>query len=290
MVEDYILNMAKCTYCGDEVSMPFNCNGCGQDYCSNHRLPEKHNCEGLRQPIDIDENRSSQYGDIKQSIDSMIDRVLNRLIYRSVTVSLALLISATYLLQLVIVLVFGTGVHDAIFVLRSDNIEYIWTWISSIFAHSYSSFIHIIGNLIILLFFGSLLEKIIGQKRFFALFIISGVIAGLSQIIVSLSFGSGIIGVIGASGALLSVMGVLTVYNPRMKVYLYFLIPIPIWIISAGYASISILGFVLAGGGVFGSVAHIAHLTGLAIGIAYGLKTKNRFGQKTKSYKLKNHI
>jgi Zn-dependent protease len=29
--------------------MPFNCNYCGGKYCSEHRLPERHNCQGIYQ-------------------------------------------------------------------------------------------------------------------------------------------------------------------------------------------------------------------------------------------------
>ena len=40
--------MARCAVCGKEVLMPFRCAYCGEYFCSEHRLPEKHNCPGLR--------------------------------------------------------------------------------------------------------------------------------------------------------------------------------------------------------------------------------------------------
>ena len=39
--------MAKCAVCGKEVLMPFKCSYCGEYFCAEHRLPEKHNCPGL---------------------------------------------------------------------------------------------------------------------------------------------------------------------------------------------------------------------------------------------------
>jgi len=36
----------KCEYCGKEESLPFVCNYCGGVYCSDHRLPEAHQCTG----------------------------------------------------------------------------------------------------------------------------------------------------------------------------------------------------------------------------------------------------
>jgi len=39
--------MVKCAVCGKEVLMPFKCAYCGEYFCAEHRLPEKHNCPGL---------------------------------------------------------------------------------------------------------------------------------------------------------------------------------------------------------------------------------------------------
>jgi len=36
----------KCEFCGAEEALPFVCNYCGGVFCSNHRLPEAHQCKG----------------------------------------------------------------------------------------------------------------------------------------------------------------------------------------------------------------------------------------------------
>jgi len=36
----------KCRYCNKKTIMPYRCKYCGDLYCSEHRLPEKHNCDG----------------------------------------------------------------------------------------------------------------------------------------------------------------------------------------------------------------------------------------------------
>lgn len=38
--------MAKCSECGKQT-MSFTCHYCGEKFCSEHRLPENHDCEGL---------------------------------------------------------------------------------------------------------------------------------------------------------------------------------------------------------------------------------------------------
>jgi predicted nucleic acid binding AN1-type Zn finger protein len=38
----------RCYQCGRRVTMPYKCKFCGGLYCDKHRLPESHECEGLK--------------------------------------------------------------------------------------------------------------------------------------------------------------------------------------------------------------------------------------------------
>jgi hypothetical protein len=74
---------------------------------------------------------------------------------------------------------------------------------------------------------------------------------------------------------------VLTVLNPNLKVYLYFVIPMPLWVLTFGFAAFSLVaGFGAANGvgALGGNVAHFAHLVGLVVGLAYGGRVKGRVG------------
>jgi len=42
-----------CQYCGKETYLPFRCKYCGGIFCSEHRLPEKHECPGLEKKMPI---------------------------------------------------------------------------------------------------------------------------------------------------------------------------------------------------------------------------------------------
>lgn len=183
------------------------------------------------------------------------------------TVFFGAVILLFYVLQIVTLWFFGSSTHDYLFVLESDNVFDVWTWFTSVFAHSPYSLYHILGNSIVLAFFAPVVEKLIGSKQFAILFVVSGVLAGLGQILLA----TGTTGVVGASGALLAVLGVLTMHKPRMTVYLYFLIPLPLWLLTIGFAGFSVFG-VVAG---IGNVAHGAHLIGLVIGILYGQVQKD---------------
>ncbi len=37
----------KCAVCGKDELLPFKCKYCGEFFCAEHRLPEKHNCPGI---------------------------------------------------------------------------------------------------------------------------------------------------------------------------------------------------------------------------------------------------
>jgi len=162
---------------------------------------------------------------------------------------------------------------NTLFVLRSTHIEYVWTWITSIFSHSPVSFTHILFNGIVLYFFGPPVERVIGSKRFSALFLVSGVLAGLAQVVLTVVMG-GVGGVLGASGAIMAILALLTVLNPGLTVQLYFILPIPIWVLTGGYALLSVVG-VLGGPSLAGAnVANLAHLGGLVVGYLYGQHIK----------------
>ena len=36
--------MGICYVCGKETDLPYKCTYCGLTFCSEHRLPEQHNC------------------------------------------------------------------------------------------------------------------------------------------------------------------------------------------------------------------------------------------------------
>ncbi|WP_083870277.1 rhomboid family intramembrane serine protease [Haloterrigena salina] len=275
--------MAKCDVCGKDESMPYNCRHCGGTFCADHRLPENHDCTGLQDWNDpqgvfdsgFDDSVNGGGGTSKAS--SLADKIpINTgaggpLAYfrGNMTYTFLVLMWLTFAAQLVVRAAFDYELMQTLFVLRPYYPEYVWTWVTSVFAHG--GLYHIVGNSIVIFFFGPLVERYVGSRNFAILFLVSGALAGLSQIAIQIVELNTITpltgGVLGASGAALAILGVLTILNPDLKVYLYFILPVPIWVLAGGYAIFSIF-FIGTGGG--GNVAHMAHLVGLAIGLAYG--------------------
>jgi hypothetical protein len=273
--------MATCDECGEFENLPYQCRRCGQTFCSEHRLPENHDCPGLNEWNDPEgvfatsgPTTSSSQTTQRSRTDAVSSRgrtVWRRYFKGNATYIFLGLMWITFALQFTVSVVVSQTLMRDLFVLTPMHPEYVWTWITSIFAHG--GFTHIAVNSIGLYFFGPPVERRLGSKRYAVLFLISGAVAGLAQIGVSIAMGELIGGVVGASGALLAIMGVLTVLNPGLRVYLYFFIPMPLWVLTFGFAALSVLqGFGQVGGG--GGVAHWAHLAGMAIGLAYGAHIK----------------
>ena len=288
--------MAECDVCGEEVSMPYQCRHCGGTYCADHRLPESHNCPALEQWEEQGAVFESTFDDSLAG-DSNSGGIADRLgidtgpggplaYFRgNMTYVFLALMWGTFVLQYLVAILLEPGqapsttwsnndTWEGIFVFTTDNPEFVWTWVISIFAHG--GVLHILFNSIVIYFFGRLVERYIGWKKFALLFLASGVLAGFGQVGFQLLADSSVeAGVVGASGAALALMGVLTILNPNLTVYLYFVIPMPIWVLTGATVVISAV-LITLGDASAGGIAHTAHLVGVLIGLAYGQRVKDR--------------
>jgi len=122
--------------------------------------------------------------------------------------------------------------------------KYLWTFITSMFMHG--SFFHIFANMFSLFFIGTLIEKILGVKRYFYFYMLSGL---------------------------------LVLLTPNLPVFIMF-IPIPIKMKYAGPGILVVLWLISIAGNV--PIGNTAHFGGLIVGIAYGLYLKTKYKKKTK--------
>lgn len=138
-----------------------------------------------------------------------------------------------------------------------------WTPFTYMFVHA--GIWHILFNMLILYFFGPRVEARVGSRDFIILYVVAGLSGAL------FSFLTPGAAVVGASGAILGVMYGFAHYWPQERIYIWGILPIPAWGMVVGMAVISI-GLGVRGGG---SVAHFAHLGGLAGGWGF-LKLRDR--------------
>jgi len=282
--------MPSCDHCGEQVDLPYDCKGCSNTYCSEHRLPENHDCVGLNDWGDPDGVFDSGFDDGVED-DGLADRLgidtgptgLRGYFRGNMTFVFLGLMAITFMLQQVVLRVLpgiigpdaARALYTSTFHLSTEHPEYVWTWVTSIFAHDPTGLFHLLGNGIIIYFFGQSVERYVGSKEFSLLFLGAGVVAGLAQIAVQVFYVGTPGAVLGASGAALAILGTMTVFNPNARVILLIPpVPVPLWLLTGGYAVVSIA--FLGGQGGLGGIAHAAHLVGLLVGVTYGQLVKSR--------------
>ncbi len=148
-----------------------------------------------------------------------------------------------------------------------------WTFLTSMFMHG--GIFHLFMNMLSLFFIGTLIEKILGKKRYVWFYILSGIFAGILFVLAGL-VDSGAPAV-GASGALFGLVGLLMILIPNLKVSMMF-IPIPIKMKYAAPGMLILLWIVSIVGKI--GIGNFAHLGGFIVGIFYGLYLKNKFPRK----------
>ena len=154
--------------------------------------------------------------------------------------------------------------------------KYLWTFLTSMFVHA--NFFHIFVNMFSLLFVGSLVEKVLGRKRYFYFYMIAGLFAGmffvLSGLFIQTDFNTY---AVGASGALFGLVGLLMILTPNLPVYIM-LIPIPIKMKYAAPGILVVLWLISIAGNV--PIGNTAHLGGLVAGLVYGVYLRNKYKRK----------
>lgn len=139
-----------------------------------------------------------------------------------------------------------------------------WTILTNMFVHT--EFWHIFGNMITLFFFGRVIYQLVGTRWFLLLYFGGGVLGNALYI----WLGAPQTIAIGASGAIYALAGALVVMMPMMRVAIWGIVPMPLWVVV-------LLFFVLwSVPGVIPSIAWQAHLGGLAAGLIAGFFFRKR--------------
>ena len=256
--------MRRCEYCGREEWMPYTCSYCGGTFCSEHRLPESHDCPGLKEdywnvPVKVKKKRRFSISIPRASIPrtGIAAYGYNNLIIGICTIAFFLSIIFPDFRWLMIL-------HpDWI----ASNPLFLWQLVTNIFFHG--GFEHYLFNMLVLLFFGGELERRVGSSTYLRVFLLSGVAGSLGYMAFAYATNPGI-AALGASGAIYGVMGCLAIIAPEIRVMLLFL-PIPMGIrqMILLFAAIDLLLLPVPD-----RIAHSAHLAGLFVGLYYGKKLR----------------
>ena len=163
--------------------------------------------------------------------------------------------------------------------------KYLWTFLTSMFMHG--GLAHLFVNMFSMIFIGSLVEKLLGRKRYFWFYIISGLAASVFFVLIAyVLFLAGYPGdynavAVGASGALFALVGFLMIITPNLPVLVFFVIPTKMKYAGPG---LLILLWLIS---VFGNIpiGNTAHFGGLIVGVAYGIYIKKKYKKKSQIIK-----
>src|SRR3989339_135223 len=171
-----------------------------------------------------------------------------RLNVRSWILPLIIANVAVFALQMML----GNLFTESLMLISSDVTARPWILFTSMFLHG--GLDHILFNMYGLFIFGSLLERKIGPNRFIALYLGSGLAAALLS---SLFYARAL----GASGALMGVIGAMVILMPNLQLLFFFIIPMPLWVAGIVWAVLDSIGIFVPSG-----IANVAHLVGMGCG------------------------
>ncbi len=286
--------------------MSFKCRYCSEKFCSEHRLPENHDCEGLQGEPEEQEWFEEKFKDKKEkpSGSKSVQRApvasyrthrksLSKDILKTLTGSATLLVIAvttlSYILQI------NVPGYQELLILDTQLDQILlrpWSLLTVILLHGPP--IHIIGNMLTFYFFATPLERLLGSKGMLKIYLIAALGASLAMVVfhnlLRVIYGDAALAglAVGASGGVIALVGVVAKLYPNADVLLFFIIPMKIKTLVYAFGAfeainltIKLMGIQLP---VLGVLASEAHLAGLLIGLYFGEKLQKRYKKSPGSF------
>ena len=140
----------------------------------------------------------------------------------------------------------------------------VWRLVTSQYLHA--DFMHILFNMMGLYFLGSSLERVWGNRKFFAIYTVAGLCGNLLLMVAGFvpwpGTGRPIIDpatpALGASGCVLGLLGAAAVMFPRAEILIYFILPVRIRTAALVFGGLYLFNIVQRGGNFGGDICHLA--------------------------------
>jgi len=269
-------------------------------------LPEKHDCTGLESGKKDDwfkdkfsdkkekkkenktRNQKTESVPYKTHRKSLSKDIINSLA-SNYTLAIIGFTVLSYFLQSVL-----SGYFD-FFVLNPELSELIqrpWSLFSVMILHAGA--FHLFANMLTFYFFGKPLERLIGGKELLKKYLISGLVAsiayvGFYNLLILLHGNPETAGLaVGASGAVVAMVGMVAMLYPDAEVLLYFIIPMKIKTAVYAFGALETFNLITKLAGtplpILGNFASSAHLAGLLIGLYYGKKLREKYKTRNTAF------
>lgn len=300
--------------------MSFTCRYCGKKFCSEHRLPENHDCEGLEEAIEKEKEETDRWfrekdKDVKKPAPSQVRQPsligdMKNSLQSNMTLTIILVTVFSFMLQLIspfysdlislspaLTTAQVASVNQAFGqqILSGTLLSKPWTIVTIMLAHDTHSILHIFANMVTFYFFGTPLERNIGGKKLLKFYVGAGIVASLAFVafrnLLYFAWGPSAGGMptmmsaVGASGAVIACFAAVAMLYPEAEVLLYFIIPMKIKTALYAFAGFEVIGIIAKSSGfyipIIGQFASSAHLAGIVVGLWYGKRLRDKYAKQT---------
>jgi membrane associated rhomboid family serine protease len=152
------------------------------------------------------------------------------------------------------------GIYDPRLVLGGE----VWRLLTSHFLHG--GLLHLAFNMLVLYWAGTRMEGHYGSREFLVFYLAAALFIGLVRFTVQMVGLAPMALALGSSGPVTAVLVLFAFHYPRQQVLLFFVIPMPVWMLVVVYVAMDALG-------AFGigdrGVGYVAHLAGALFGLLY---------------------
>ncbi|MBR0155198.1 MAG: rhomboid family intramembrane serine protease [Treponema sp.] len=144
------------------------------------------------------------------------------------------------------------------------NSKMYWQILTCVFVHG--SFRHLAFNMFGLVMFGINVERSVGSKEFLLYYLLCGILTSLFSVFFYIFKGQYYVLLVGASGAIFSILFAFAVIFPTVRVFIFGLIPVPGPVLVLIYTIVELTSQYF---GFDTGVAHVTHLLGFAFAWLY---------------------
>ena len=147
---------------------------------------------------------------------------------------------------------------------------YVWQLVTGALLHG--DLMHLIWNLLGFWFFGRIVEDRLGVRRYLV-FCGAAALAASFAYVAWAVLRSDVVAMVGSSGAVGAIVVLVAFWQPRMTVLVFFILPMPLWVVAAAWVLLDLVQAFEA----TGDIANMAHLGGALYGFLYH-RYAGRFG------------
>ena len=150
-----------------------------------------------------------------------------------------------------------------------------WRLIGFQFLHSHANYMHLLFNMMGLYFFGSMIERHLGSKRYLAFYLLCGIFGALMYCLLNLGgavastlsnsdihipgllFNDINVPLVGASAGVFGILMAGAYLAPNVKVLLFFILPMRLKTLAYALVAIALFTVITGGGNAGGEAGHL---------------------------------